>query len=371
MTDSAVEASGRVGLLFRGDPSAERPLRLEESRLRGVGEAMRAAGLAPEAVVYTEETEDDARRQMHALDAVLVWVDPVSYGRNRNQLDALLADVAASGVWVSSAPALIMRLGTKEMLARTQSLGWGCNTLVYRSYAELVHQLPRALASGESRVLKPNRGNGGIGVRRVELAGGPLEGVPGPDAAVTVQKAGRESIQEEMTLGQFFEVCSEYFDGTYAEPQLVIDQAYQERLGEGMVRCYLVRDEVAGFGHQLVTALLKPQPGERGPPSPPPRQYFPPSKPEFQSLKEMLERDWLPEMLKLLDIDVSELPALWDADFLYGPRTAAGEDTFVLCEVNISAVLPFPDATLEPLAEMVAGVVRARRAAGVARETQS
>lgn len=26
------------------------------------------------------------------------------------------------------------------------------------------------------------------------------------------------------------------------------------------------------------------------------------------------------------------------------PRTSAGDDTFVLCEFNVSSVLPFPDA---------------------------
>ena len=37
------------------------------------------------------------------------------------------------------------------------------------------------------------------------------------------------------------------------------------------------------------------------------------------------------------------LPVLWDADFLYGPRTASGDDTYVLCEINVSSVIPFPD----------------------------
>ena len=29
------------------------------------------------------------------------------------------------------------------------------------------------------------------------------------------------------------------------------------------------------------------------------------------------------------------LPAIWDADFLYGPKNAAG-DAFVLCEINVA-----------------------------------
>jgi len=39
----------------------------------------------------------------------------------------------------------------------------------------------------------------------------------------------------------------------YFEPEAgghMIDQAWQPRLSEGMVRAYLVGDRVAGFGHQ-------------------------------------------------------------------------------------------------------------------------
>jgi hypothetical protein len=56
----------------------------------------------------------------------------------------------------------------------------------------------------------------------------------------------------------------------------------------------------------------------------------------------VVERLWLPGMQRALGLEARTLPVIWDADFLYGPRTPAGEDTFVLCEVNVSAVWPFP-----------------------------
>jgi len=55
-----------------------------------------------------------------------------------------------------------------------------------------------------------------------------------------------------------------------------------------------------------------------------------------------MESEWTPQMMQLLDIDAESLPIIWDADFLYGPRTASGEDTYVLCEINVSSVFPFP-----------------------------
>jgi hypothetical protein len=56
-----------------------------------------------------------------------------------------------------------------------------------------------------------------------------------------------------------------------------------------------------------------------------------------------MEAEWTPQMMQLLDIDAESLPIIWDADFLYGPRTASGEDTYVLCEINVSSVFPFPE----------------------------
>ena len=46
-------------------------------------------------------------------------------------------------------------------------------------------------------------------------------------------------------------------------------------------------------------------------------------------------------MMLLLEIDRASLPVIWDADFLYGPKIESGVDSYVLCEINVSAVFPF------------------------------
>src|SRR5262249_31173169 len=132
----------------------------------------------------------------------------------------------------------------------------------------------------------------------------------------------------------------------------MIDQAYQSRLPDGMVRCYVVGDQVAGFGEQLINALYPTAPGTPVSAAPQlgPRHYFPPTRFDFQRLKEKLEREWLDELCHLLGLAKSQLPVLWDADFLYGPKDAEGVDTFVLCEINVSSVYPFPPDALVPLA---------------------
>ena len=66
----------------------------------------------------------------------------------------------------------------------------------------------------------------------------------------------------------------------------------------------------------------------------------------------LMEREWMPQMKQMLGLDASALPAIWDADFLYGPRNAAGEDTYVLCEINVSSVFPDPEQAPAEIARL-------------------
>jgi len=127
----------------------------------------------------------------------------------------------------------------------------------------------------------------------------------------------------------------------------VIDQPFQPRLPEGMIRCYLGGDKVVGFGHQLIKALIAP-PSEPGP-----RIMHSASAPQFRRLREAMEGEWTPRLAEMLEIDKRSLPIIWDADFLYGPRTTAGEDTYVLCEINVSSVFPIPDQAPDEIAKLV------------------
>jgi hypothetical protein len=351
------ENAVRIGIVWPGDPRAQVRLTPEGCRLHQVFDALREQGAIPEPVVYSDEHVAQARDRILPMDGVLVWVNPIEQGRERSKLDAMLREVAAEGVFVSAHPDVILKMGTKQVLYQTRHIGWGCDTHVYPNMNELREQLPQRLASGEARVLKQYRGNGGNGVWKVQLSS--PNSALSSDALLRVRHALRGSLEEEMTLGQFVNRCEPYF----AHRGRMIDQAYQERLTDGMVRCYLVHDKVAGFGHQAINALFPAPPG-----APPgtahqagPRFYHPPTKPEFQALKQKLEDEWLPAMQQTLAIDTEALPVIWDADFLYGPKTPAGEDIYVLCEINVSSVYPFPDEALVPLAKAAARATRCAR----------
>lgn len=345
--NSVAERQYRIAIVFPTGASERQAATLKQSRFARVAEAIEALGIDVEGAPYDDEVVNEVRAQLLGVDGVLVWMNPIEAGRNRSVLNSMLAQVAAAGVFVSAHPDVIQKMGIKEVLYRTRKMSWGCDTRYYPTMQSMRAELAASLEPGAPRVLKQMRGQSGDGVWKVELRsrGGKKASDALSNAIVRVRHAKRGSIEKEMSLEQFLLQCEPYFAGQEG----MIDQAYQARLPDGMVRCYMVRDRVAGFGEQLVNALY-PAAGAAEATQPGPRLYFPPSRLDFQPLKNKLEHEWLGEACRILDIDRERLPLIWDADFLYGPKTADGTDTHVLCEINVSSVYPFPDEALPPLA---------------------
>jgi glutathione synthase/RimK-type ligase-like ATP-grasp enzyme len=343
-----MERAPKVAVVWRGDREERRTATPQNNRYYRVFEELAAIGIQAEPAVYDEEFADDVRDQLLAADAVLVWVNPLHDGKSRVAFDALLREIAANGPWVSAHPDVILKMGTKEVLHRTRHLGWGTDTHLYRSVQTFREEFPERLRTAGPRVLKRNRGNAGQGVWKVEEIGPPA----GAAAMVRVLHAQHGSVPEELGLAEFMARCEDYFvaDGC------ILDQPFQPRLPDGMIRCYMGADRVVGFGHQLVKALIPPPP--EGPDSeaaqPGPRTMRPASAEPFQALRARMETEWTPQMMAVLGIDRASLPIIWDADFLYGSRTAAGEDTYVLCEINVSSVFAIPDQAPAEIARLVA-----------------
>lgn len=351
------EHRGKVAILYPGDYETRQNATPENNRLALVFQALDDLRVHAEPAVYHDDFCEEVRRQLLCVDAVLVWMNPVQDGRDRTILDAMLREVATAGVYVSTHPDIILKMGTKEVVYRTRDIGWGCDTHLYSNMQQMRRELPIKLASGKARVLKQYRGNGGNGVWKVESI--KRASWPHPETIIRVRHAKRGSIEEHISLNEFFNRCEPYFTGNGR----MIDQEYQIRLPEGMVRCYLVHDKIVGFGHQAVNALFPAPPGvpPSEAPQPGPRLYHPPAMPEFQALKQKAEQEWVPAMQRLLCIDTESLPILWDCDFLFGPKTASGEDTYILCEINVSSIAPFPESAPPYVAEAALARVQAAR----------
>jgi hypothetical protein len=345
----AERKSDKIAIVWRGDAEARRLATPQNNRFHRIFEELAALGIDAEAAVYDEAFADEVRMQLLAADGVLVWVDPIHQGKTRQALDPLLREVGGRGPWVSAHPDTILKLGVKEVLYHTRHLGWGSDTRLYRSAAEFRAAFPGLLRETGPRVLKQNRGNGGQGVWKVEWL---------TEVRVRVLQALRGSTQEEIALDDFIKRCELYFGWG----RVIIDQVFQPRLPEGMIRCYMAGDKVAGFGQQLIKALIPPPP--EGPDSPAaqpgPRIMHGPDAPPFQRLRAKMEKEWVPQMIDLLGLDAAALPIIWDADFLFGPRDENGEDSYVLCEINASSCFAIPEEAPAAIARLCRERLRSR-----------
>jgi hypothetical protein len=325
----------QVALLYPGDRAARDRADPAASRFAALFDAFAAAGVSAAPAVWHDNFADEVRAQLRGVQAVLAWCNPIEGGRRRDRLDALLSDVSREGVFVSAHPDAVQRLGTKDVLFETRDLPFGSDVHRVDSLAQLAAELPLRLRRG-ARVLKQHRGHSGIGVWRVERAG---------VGTLTVQHAQRGATPQRLDLAALQATLAPYF-----EPEAgghMIDQAWQPRLREGMVRAYLVEDRVTGFGLQAVNALHPDAP------LPGPRLYHGPGLPEFQALRQALETGWVTRLCERVGLAPDRLPLLWDCDFMLGEAAADGAPRFVLCEVNVSSVSPFPPSSITPLVAAV------------------
>ncbi|MGO4713338.1 Cj0069 family protein [Bradyrhizobium sp. 2TAF24] len=205
------------------------------------------------------------------------------------------------------------------------------------------------------RVIKQKRGNAGQGVWKVEWREQPAGAAP----VVTVLEARRGSMPETLPLDNFMSRCEAYFGWGGC----IIEQPFQPRRPDGMIRCYMGIDKVVGFGHQKIKALIPPP--LEGPDAlaaqPGPRNMYGPDAAQFQTLRTRMEAEWTPQMIKVLGLQRNSLPIIWDADSLYGPKSAAGEDSYVLCETNVSSVFAIPDEAPAAIARLTLERLREER----------
>ena len=341
----------RVGLLWRRewDPVESPSSVARTARLRGVFAAFAAHGVKAEPVVYADDRVEQTRDHLLALDGVLVWVNPIEQGLDRSLLDPLLSKVAAAGVFVSAHPDVIAKIATKEVLVTTQDLSWGTDTALYRSVEELRAQLPSRLLELGPLVLKQRRGMGGNGVWKIELDQSAVTANEEPP--LVVQHAQGDPTPERLTIAEFVERCTAYFAGASA---VMVDQPYQPRLREGMIRAYLSHDRVVGFTHQYPRGLMPPGPDDR----PTGKVFEPATAPVYADLRAQLEQEWAPELQARFSLTTPELPVIWDADFLYGPKWSTNGESYVLCEINASSTFAFPEHAMPAVAEATLARIR-------------
>jgi hypothetical protein len=312
------------------------------SRFADLFDALAQAGVRAEPAIYRDEWVDEVRAQLLRVRVVLVWHNPIEAGRTRSVLNAMLRDVASHGIHVSAHPNTIAKLGTKDVLLAVRDTAFGSDVERVSSLEELQRDLPARLERGP-RVLKQHHGHSGLGVWRIERKAADR---------YALLHAQRGSLETTVDFEGVVRALAPYFDQGAA----MIDQAWQPRIAEGMVRAYLVGDRVAGFGHQALNALVPATQGQPAP-TPGPRLYSSADDARFQDLRQRLESQWVATLCAKTSTPPESLPLLWDADFMWGERLPDEPERHVLCEINVSSVSPFPDAAIPQLVHSVRSVL--------------
>ena len=335
----------RLGLLWRGDRTSEPPSPRAERRLAPLLDAFAQLPVELAPVVFAEQELDAVRDQLLALDGVMVWVNPIQDGKNRAALDTLLRQAAGHGVWVSAHPDTILRLGTKQVLCTARDLPWGSDVELYASEQDFAARFPARLAAYRTLVVKQGRGNGGNGVWKIShLTADPNTA----DQLVCVQDAsGTDGSTSQLPLHEFIALASADLPWSGC----LIDQPFQPRVSEGALRCYFSQDQVVGFCRQWpVRGLLDPAEARATAAAARGSIMEPADAPAYRNLRQQAEQDWLPSLLGRLELPAGTLPAIWDADLLFGKKDSNGQDSFVLCEINASAVWPLPPTAAKTIA---------------------
>lgn len=331
ISSSSTSARPRIAVLWRGNPDAPDTPAPHEARLAPVLDALARAGFAAEGVVWFDERAGEIEAQLARMAGVLVWINPLQGGRDRTIVDAALRRVAHAGVWVATHPDVTTLMGTKDVLYTTRDLGWGSNTDRYDSEAAFARSFWPRLDAGAVRVLKPLRGNDGQRVMKVAAGG----------ATLIVQHAGDDRIERMTREALAAHVAKILLDGP------VIDQAFNDNAAAGMVRCYVSQTRVVGFAEQQPRRAGEGAFGMNSA-----KAMHGAHASAFADLRQAMEGDWIPGLQRILDLPAERLPALWDADFFYRAQPDA-RGRFVLCEINVSCVSPFPDGAPDAIAQAV------------------
>jgi hypothetical protein len=331
-----------IAFLIYGETHGDRNA-LTEEKYRDLASALLAKGFEVQSVLYNEKWVDTLYIDLLNFDAVLVWVNPIEQGKDRRKLDSLLVKLSNRGCFVSTHPEVIVKIGTKDVLYKTQNIGWVGETELYANYEDFVARFWESLHKRGTMVLKQYRGNGGNGVYKI------LQGSTANEVVVIHAKNGNEA--KSFSWTEFYSQFKPYF----LNNGLLIGQAWNDHLTNGMVRCYLSGNKVAGFGYQEINALYQLPTRETKTYLPPSkRYYFTQNCGLFSDLREIMENTWVPHLQKSLEIANERMPVIWDADFFINhinSNTAIGK--YSLCEINVSCVSPFPPSAIDFILEEV------------------
>ncbi len=297
-------------------------------------------------VFYSNEKAEELFSALKDVNAIIGRVNPGNIPGGEGNYFAFLQRLVDAGVKVFAEPKVMLSFGAKDAVSKLAGTAIvPANTYAYYNLDELKAKFPMSLATGP-RVLKQNRGSQGSGIWYVEV-GAPHGSAPIDFNTPVNCTEMSDNHVEHHKLGDFLDKCNEYLVGENGQ---LVDMPFMPRIGEGEIRIYLVGEKPVFILHK------KPADGEKSATLQSGAKYTPQTPAEWPDLMKAFYAV-LPVVKEKLGVSVT--PLIWTADFILGPQTTDGKDTYVLGEFNCSCV-GFTTELERGIQDMVADEVLAR-----------
>jgi hypothetical protein len=327
--------SKSIALMIYGEAGSGRNA-ITEEKYKRLASGLLENDFAVDSVLYHDSIADRLATDLLKYNAILVWVNPIEQQNDRKILDKLLVNLASQGCFVSAHPDTILKIGTKEIIYKTRETEFGGDVKLYHSFPDFKERFLLPGGMRGIRILKQYRGNGGNGVFKIDATNFDND-------RIGVTHATDGGKEEQLSINDFFRAFESYFSNR----GMLIDQQWNSNLVNGMVRCYLSGNKVAGFGYQEVNAFY---PNKK----PSQRFYFSEDCGLFRDLRNIMESKWISELQEIAGVKNEMLPLIWDADFFINKvNTENTNEKYSLCEINASCVSPFPESSIRYIVEAV------------------
>ena len=235
-----------IALILYGDINSTRNA-FTDDNFKGLAESLSEAGLNVESVLYHSSKAKQLETELERFTAALSWVNPkerLERGADNLNLDDILLNLSKKGVFVSTQPEIILKLGTKRVLYSTRQMDWGGDTELYPTYEDFEKGFISSLDNSSVRILKQYRGESGRGIFKVRLK-------DFENKIVSVIHAVSANEERILSKDEFHDEFKPFFE----DSGLLVNQKWAKGITNGMVRCYLTGRKVSGFGYQESVAL--------------------------------------------------------------------------------------------------------------------
>jgi hypothetical protein len=113
-----------IALVLYGDNNSTKNA-LTEEKYKALAESLLESGFNLESVLYNNSKADFLEKDLLRFNAVLVWVNPIEQGFDRNRLDTLLINITKKWCFRFNPSRSYSKNWNKKVLYSTRNMDWG------------------------------------------------------------------------------------------------------------------------------------------------------------------------------------------------------------------------------------------------------